>query len=78
MALARSLWLIAVGCCAAFLAISLAVIRPLTLAVVADAVGWLVLLLGCATIGLVVALRRRPTRPAGPAHDGRQVSSADL
>jgi hypothetical protein len=82
MALARSLWLIAVGCCAALLAISLAVIRPLTLAVVADAVGWLVLLLGCATIGLVVALRRRPNPTGwGRAHDGRQVSvvsSADL
>ena len=78
MALARSLWLVAVGCWATFLAMSLAVIWPLTLAVVADAVVWLVLLLGCVTIGLVVALRRRPTRPAGPAHDGRQVSSADL
>jgi hypothetical protein len=40
------------------------VIRPLTLAVVADAAFSLVFLLGCATIGLVVTLRRPATRPA--------------
>ena len=60
MALAWSLWLVTVGCCAAFGA----VIRPLTLAVVADAVFSLVLLLGYATIGLVVTLRR-PADPIG-------------
>jgi hypothetical protein len=71
-ALAWSLWLVTVGCCAAALR---AVIRPLTLAVVADAAFWLVFLLGSATIGLVVTLRR-PANPAGGrgrAHDGPQV-----
>jgi hypothetical protein len=40
------------------------VIRPLTLAVVADAVFSLVFLLGYATVGLVVTLRR-PANPIG-------------
>ena len=48
------------GCAAAFLA----VIRPLMLAVVAHAVFSLVFLLGYATIGLVVTLRR-PANPTG-------------
>ena len=64
--------LVAVGCCPAFLA----VIRPLTLAVVADAAFSLVFLLGYATIGLVVTLRR-PANPTGcrsRVPDGRQVS----
>jgi hypothetical protein len=71
IALAWSLWLVTVGCCVAFLA----VIRPLTLAVVADAAS-LVFLLGYATIGLVVTLRRpaNPTGCRGRAHDGCQVS----
>jgi hypothetical protein len=64
IAFAWSLWLVIVGCCAAFLAITLAVIRPLPLAVVADAAYWLVFLLGCATIGLVVT-PRRPANPTG-------------
>ena len=50
---------VTVGYCAAFLA----VIRSIPLAVVADAVFSLVFLLSYATIGLVVTLRRRPTRP---------------
>jgi hypothetical protein len=41
------------------------VIRPLTLAVVADAVFSLVFLLGYATVGLVVTLRRPANRSAG-------------
>jgi hypothetical protein len=60
IALAWSLWLVTVGCCTAFLA----VLRPLTLAVVADAVFWMVFLLGYAIIGLVVTLRR-PANPTG-------------
>jgi hypothetical protein len=45
----------------------LAVIRPLTLAVVADAAFSLVFLLGYVTIGLVVTLRRPATdRLSGP------------
>jgi hypothetical protein len=61
----------------------LAVIRPLTRAVVAEAVFWMVFLLGYATIGLVMTLRRpaNPTGCGGRAQDGPQVSvvsSADL
>jgi hypothetical protein len=41
-----------------------AVSRPLPLAVVGDAAFSLVFLLGSATIGLVVTLRRPATRPA--------------
>jgi hypothetical protein len=62
--LAWSLWLVTVGCCAAFLAVTLVVIRPLTLAVVADASFSLVFLLGYATVGLVVTLGR-PANPIG-------------
>jgi hypothetical protein len=61
--LAWSLWLVTVGCCVAFLTVTL-VLRPLTLAVVADAVFSLVFLLGYATVGLVVTLRR-PANPIG-------------
>jgi hypothetical protein len=61
--LAWSLWLVTVGCCVAFLAVTL-VLRPLTLAVVADAVFSLVFLVGYATVGLVVTLRR-PANPIG-------------
>jgi hypothetical protein len=60
MALAWSRWLVTVRCCA----VLLAVIRSLMLAVVADAVSWMVFLLGDATIGLIVTLRR-PTNPTG-------------
>jgi hypothetical protein len=72
IALTGSLWLVTVGCCAAFLA----VIRPLTLAVVADAVFSLVFLLDSATI--VVSVRRpaNPTGCRGRAHDGPQVRVA--
>jgi hypothetical protein len=61
----------------------LAVIRPLTLAVGANAVFSLVFLLGSVTIGLMVTLRRpaNPTGCRGRAHHGCQlsvVSSADL
>jgi hypothetical protein len=72
MAFAWSLWLVTVGCCAALRA----VIGALTLAVVADAAFWLVFLLGSATIGLVVSLRRsaNPTGCRGCAHEGPQVS----
>jgi hypothetical protein len=80
IAFAWSLWLVTVGCCAAFLA----VIRPLTLAVVADAVFSLDFLLGHANIGLVVVTLRRPVNPTGcrgRVHDGcqaRVMSYSDL
>jgi hypothetical protein len=63
--LAWSLWLAAFGCCAAGLAVTLAVVRPLTIAVLAEgAARALVYPLGYATIGLVLSLRR-PANPIG-------------
>ena len=63
--LAWSLWLVAFGCCAGGLVVTLAVIRPLTVAVLAEgAVRALVFPLGFATIGLVLTLRR-PANPIG-------------
>jgi hypothetical protein len=63
---AWSLWLATFGCCAAGLAVTLAVVRPLTVAVLAEgAARALVYPLGYATVGLVLTLRRRATRSAG-------------
>jgi hypothetical protein len=63
--LAWSLWLVAVGCCAAGLLVALVVTRPLTLAVLVEgAVFALAFSLGYATVGLVLALRR-PANPIG-------------
>jgi hypothetical protein len=64
-ALAWALWLATFGCCAAGLAVTLAVYRPLTLGVLAEgAVHALFFVLGFATVGLVLA-RRRPGNPIG-------------
>ena len=63
--LAWSLWLATFGCCATGLAVTLAVTRPLTIAVLAEgAAHALAYPLGYATIGLVLSLRR-PTNPIG-------------
>jgi hypothetical protein len=63
--LAWSLWLATFGCCAAGLAVTLAVVRPLTAGVLAQgAVIALVYPLGYATVGLVLTLRR-PDNPIG-------------
>jgi hypothetical protein len=63
--LAWSLWLATLGCCAAGLAVTLAVARPLTVAVlVQGAARALAYPLGYATIGLVLTLRR-PANPIG-------------
>jgi hypothetical protein len=63
--LAWWLWLAAFGCCAAGLAVTLAVARPLTLAVLAEgAARALAYPLGYATVGLVLSLRR-PANPIG-------------
>jgi hypothetical protein len=63
--LAWSLWLVTFGCCAAGLAVTLAVVRPLTVALLAQgAVQALVYPLGYATVGLVLTLRR-PANPIG-------------
>jgi hypothetical protein len=55
--LAWSVWLATFGCCAAGLLVTLAVTRPLTLAVLARGAAY-DLPLGYSTIGLVLGLRR--------------------
>jgi hypothetical protein len=65
MLVAWALWLATFGCCAAGLVVALAVIRPLTVAVLAEgAARALVYPLGYASIGLVLTLRR-PANPIG-------------
>jgi hypothetical protein len=62
---AWSLWLVTFACCAAGLAVTLVVTRPLTLAVLAEGAAFaLVFPLGYATVGLVLSLRR-PANPIG-------------
>ena len=63
--LAWSLWLATFGCCAAGLVVTLALIRPLTLGVLAEGAAFaLAFPLGFATIGLVMTLRL-PANPIG-------------
>ena len=63
--LAWALWLVTFGCCAAGLLVTLAIYRPLTLAVLVEgALYAFFFVLGFATIGLVLALRR-PGNPIG-------------
>ena len=63
--LAWLLWLATLGCCAAGLAVTLALTRPLTIAVLVEgAARALAFPLGYATIGLVLTLRR-PANPIG-------------
>ena len=63
--LAWALWLATFGCCAAGLLVTLAISRPLTLAVLAEgAARALAFPLGYATVGLVLT-RRRPANPIG-------------
>jgi hypothetical protein len=63
--LSWAFWLATFGCCAAGLAVTLAVTRPLTIAVLAEgAAHALAYPLGYATIGLVLSLRR-PANPIG-------------
>ena len=63
--LAWALWLVTFGCCAAGLLVTLAVYRPLTLAVLVEgALYAFFFVLGFATVGLVLALRR-PGNPIG-------------
>ncbi|HYN18098.1 MAG TPA: hypothetical protein VEY96_08445, partial [Actinomycetes bacterium] len=63
--LAWALWLVTFGCCAAGLLVTLAIYRPLTLAVLVEgALYAFFFVLGFATVGLVLALRR-PGNPIG-------------
>jgi hypothetical protein len=65
LVLAWALWLATFGCCAAGLLVTLAIYRPLTLAVlVVGALHAVFFVLGFATVGLVLALRR-PGNPIG-------------
>jgi hypothetical protein len=63
--LAWSLWLVMFGCCATGLLATLGLIRPLTLAVLAEGAAYaLIFPLAYGTIGLVLMLRR-PDNPIG-------------
>jgi hypothetical protein len=63
--LAWALWLVTFGCCAAGLLVTLAIVRPLTVSVLAEgAIYAFFFVLGFATVGLVLALRR-PANPIG-------------
>jgi hypothetical protein len=63
--LAWTLWVLTFGCSAAGLAVTLALVRPLTVGLLAQgAVRALVYPLGYATVGLVLTLRR-PANPIG-------------
>jgi hypothetical protein len=63
--LAWALWLVAFGCCAAGLLVTLAIYRPLTVGVLVEgAVYAFFFVLGFATVGLLLALRR-PANPIG-------------
>jgi hypothetical protein len=63
--LAWALWLVTFGCCAAGLLVTLAIVRPLTLSVLAEgAIYAFFFVLGYATVGLVPAVRR-PVNPIG-------------
>jgi hypothetical protein len=63
--LAWALWLVTFGCCAAGLLGTLAIVRPLTVSVLGQgAVYAFFFVLGFATVGLLLALRR-PANPIG-------------
>jgi hypothetical protein len=74
--LAWALWLVTFGCCAAGLLVALAIVRPLTLSVLSEgAVYAFFLVLGSATVGLVLALRR-PANPIGWLYGGAGLAWA--
>jgi len=74
--LAWALWLVTFGCCAAGLLVTLAIVRPLTLGVLVEgALHALFFVLGFATVGLVLALRR-PGNPIGWLYSGAGLAWA--
>ena len=74
--LAWALWLVTFGCCAAGLLVTLAIYRPLTLGVLAEgAIYAFFFVLGFATVGLVLALRR-PGNPIGWLYGGAGLAWA--
>ena len=76
VALAWALWLVTFGCCAAGLLVTLAIVRPLTLEVLAEgAIYAFFFVLGSATVGLVLALRR-PANPIGWLYMGAGLAWA--
>jgi hypothetical protein len=74
--LAWALWLTTFGCCAAGLLVTLAIVRPLTVGVLGEgAVYAFFFVLGFATVGLVLALRR-PANPIGWLYAGAGLAWA--
>jgi hypothetical protein len=74
--LAWALWLVTFGCCAAGLLVTLAIYRPLTLGVLGQgAVYAFFFVLGSATVGLVLSLRR-PANPIGWLYGGAGLAWA--
>jgi hypothetical protein len=67
---AWALWLVTLGCCAAGLVVTLALVRPLTLGILAQGAAFaLAFPLGFATVGLLLTLRR-PANPIGWLYAG--------
>jgi hypothetical protein len=74
--LAWLLWLVTFGCCAAGLVVTLVLVRPVTIGVLAEGAAYaLAFALGFATVGLVVSLRR-PANPIGWLFAASGLSSA--
>jgi hypothetical protein len=70
--LAWALWLLTFGCCAAGLLVTLAVCRPLGVGVLVEGAWYaFFFVLGFATVGLVLALRR-PVNPIGWLYGARR------
>jgi hypothetical protein len=68
--LAWALWLTTFGCCAAGLVVTVALVRPLTLGILAEGAAYaLAFPLGFATVGLVLTLRL-PANPIGWLYAG--------